>query len=105
MENILMKEGKFLLFGRLRIVFLEGGMTKEDQKRNEIFFNEILAKDEIDRLFDAKVLTNFKKYTDKRRRKVKDFNGGKKGKSLTYQIFIEPKGDILKQEINGNKIS
>ena len=42
---------------------LEGGQSKEDQKRKEIFFNEILAQDEIDRLFDPKVLTNFKRYT------------------------------------------
>jgi len=41
---------------------LEGGQTKEDTKRNELFWNEILAPDEIDRLFDLKVLTNFKKY-------------------------------------------
>lgn len=41
---------------------LEGGQTKEDTKRNEIFFNEILAPDEIDRLFEPKVLTNFKRY-------------------------------------------
>jgi adenine-specific DNA-methyltransferase len=41
---------------------LEGGQTKEDAKRDEIFWNEILAPDEIDRLLDPKVLTNFKKY-------------------------------------------
>lgn len=41
---------------------LEGGQTKEDQKRNEIFWNETLAPDEIDRLLAPKVLTNFKKY-------------------------------------------
>jgi adenine-specific DNA-methyltransferase len=41
---------------------LEGGQDKEDQKREEIFYNEILAPDEIDRLFDPKVLTNFKRY-------------------------------------------
>ena len=58
---------------------LEGGMTKEDQKRNEIFFNEILAKDEIDRLFDPKVLTNFKKYTAKGEEKVNDFNRTENG--------------------------
>jgi len=50
---------------------LEGGMTKEDQKRNEIFFNEILAKDEIDRLFDPKALVNWKRYTAKGEEKVK----------------------------------
>ncbi len=41
---------------------LEGGQDKEEQKRDEIFYNEILAPDEIDRLFDPKVLTNFKRY-------------------------------------------
>ena len=40
---------------------LEGGMTKEDQKRNEIFWNETLAPDEISRLFDPKVFTNAKR--------------------------------------------
>jgi len=41
---------------------LEGGQTKEDQKRKEIFWNETLAPDEIDRLFAPKTLGNFKKY-------------------------------------------
>ena len=51
---------------------LEGGMTKEDQKRNEIFFNEVLAKDEIDRLFDPKALVNWKRYTKDGEQKVKE---------------------------------
>jgi len=42
---------------------LEGGQTKEDQKRDEIFYNEILAPDEVDRLLYPKVLTNAKRYT------------------------------------------
>lgn len=41
---------------------LEGGQTKEDAKRNEVFWNEILAPDEINRLIEPKVLTNFKRY-------------------------------------------
>ncbi|MBU1754013.1 site-specific DNA-methyltransferase, partial [bacterium] len=41
---------------------LEGGQTKEDAKRDEIFWNETLAPDEIDRLLYPKVLTNFKRY-------------------------------------------
>ena len=41
---------------------LEGGQTKEDQKRDEIFWNETLAPDEIDRLLAPKVWTNFKQY-------------------------------------------
>ena len=42
---------------------LEGGQTKEDQKRSEIFYNETLAPDEVDTLLYPKVLTNAKRYT------------------------------------------
>lgn len=42
---------------------LEGGQTKEDQKRSEIFYNETLAPDEVDRLLYPKVLTKAKRYT------------------------------------------
>lgn len=42
---------------------LEGGQTKDDDKKKEIFYNDILSRDEIDRLFEPKVLTNIKKYT------------------------------------------
>ena len=42
---------------------LEGGQIKEDQKRSEIFYNETLAPDEVDRLLYPKVLTNAVKYT------------------------------------------
>lgn len=41
---------------------LEGGQTKDDAKRQEIFFNETLAPTEITRLLDDKVLTNFKRF-------------------------------------------
>lgn len=41
---------------------LEGGQTTEEIKRNEVFWNETLAPDQIDRLLAPKVLTNFKKY-------------------------------------------
>lgn len=41
---------------------LEGGQNIEDDKRNEIFWNETLAPDEIDRLLSAKAFTNWKKY-------------------------------------------
>jgi len=41
---------------------LEGGQSKEEDKREEIFFNEILAQDEITQLLEPKVLTNAKIY-------------------------------------------
>ena len=34
---------------------LEGGQTKEDQNRKEVFFNQMLAPDEVDRLLYPKV--------------------------------------------------
>lgn len=42
---------------------LEGGQTKEDQKRAEIFYNAVLAPDEVDRLLYPKVLSNAKRYS------------------------------------------
>ncbi|EGA9335888.1 TPA: site-specific DNA-methyltransferase, partial [Campylobacter jejuni] len=38
---------------------IKGGQSKDEQKTQEIFFNEILAHDEIDVLFDKKALQNF----------------------------------------------
>ncbi|MEI9908711.1 MAG: site-specific DNA-methyltransferase [Bacteroidota bacterium] len=53
---------------------LEGGQTKDDIKKNEIFWNEILAPEEIDRLFSKKAFTNFQSYTVKGKERVKDFS-------------------------------
>ncbi len=41
---------------------LEGGQTKEDAKRNEVFWSETLAPDEITRLTEPKALIGFKRY-------------------------------------------
>ena len=42
---------------------LEGGQTREDQKRQEIFYNSTLAPDEVDRLLYPKVLSQAKRYS------------------------------------------
>jgi adenine-specific DNA-methyltransferase len=52
---------------------LEGGMTKEDQKRDEIFWNETLAPDEISRLLDPKVFANAKRIDAKGEHKFDKF--------------------------------
>lgn len=64
------KDGEFLKNKNdIELVFpykdcvLEGGQTKEDQKRGEIFYNELLADDEVDKLLAPKVLVNAKRYT------------------------------------------
>ena len=53
---------------------LEGGQTKDDAKRKEIFFNETLAPTEINRLLDDKVLTNFKRYDESGEHEVEELN-------------------------------
>jgi adenine-specific DNA-methyltransferase len=58
---------------------LEGGMTKEDQKRDEIFWNEILAPDEISRLLDPKVFTNAKRIDKNGEHKFDRFRTDEKG--------------------------
>ena len=58
---------------------LEGGMTKEDQKRDEIFWNEILAPDEISRLLDPKVFTNAKRIDKNGEHKFDGFRTDDKG--------------------------
>lgn len=42
---------------------LEGGQDEEDQKREEVFYNETLAPDEVNRLLAPKVLGNAKRFT------------------------------------------
>ncbi len=58
---------------------LEGGMTKEDQKRDEIFWNETLAPDEISRLLDPKVFTNAKRIDKDGEHKLDGFRTDEKG--------------------------
>ena len=41
---------------------LEGGQTKEEAKRKEVFWNETLAPDEVNRLTEPKVFSHFKRY-------------------------------------------
>ena len=41
---------------------LEGGMTREDTKRDELFWNTTLAPDDITRLFEPKALTGFERW-------------------------------------------
>ncbi|TMS55172.1 site-specific DNA-methyltransferase [Acinetobacter lwoffii] len=66
----LTSEGKYLDYNSdvvldfpFKDCVLEGGMTKEEEAKNEIYYNEIIARDEIDRLFSPKVFTNTKRYT------------------------------------------
>jgi adenine-specific DNA-methyltransferase len=63
--DFIASSGKVTLVWPYKDCVLEGGQTKEDQKRDEIFWNETLAPDEIYRLFAPKVITNWKRIDSK----------------------------------------
>jgi adenine-specific DNA-methyltransferase len=74
-------DGKFLnqrnevaLVWPFKDCILEGGQSREEQKREEIFFNEILAQDEITQLLEPKVLTNAKLYDAEGEKTFEKFN-------------------------------
>jgi adenine-specific DNA-methyltransferase len=58
---------------------LEGGQSREEDKREEIFFNETLAQDEITQLLEPKVLTNVKRYNAKGEKPIDKFNRNEQG--------------------------
>lgn len=60
--DYLKEKGEVVLAWAYKDCVLEGGMEHEYEKRNEVFYSEILAPDEIDRLREPKVLTNFKRF-------------------------------------------
>ncbi|WP_441849086.1 DNA methyltransferase [Mesonia sp.] len=65
----LTSEGKYLKYNSDVVLdfphkdgILEGGMTEEDTGKDEVFYHNVLAKEEIDILLSPKVLTNIKKH-------------------------------------------
>lgn len=72
--------------------------------RKEIFFNEVLAQDEIDRLFEPKAFTAIKKYTIKGEEKLKRFTRDKDG-NITDNLIIKGNNLLalhsLKDEFKG----
>ena len=79
-------DGKFLdERGEVALVFpykdcvLEGGQTEEKDKPEEIFFNELIAQDEINRMFHPKVLTNWKRHTETGEREVTEIKRDENG--------------------------
>ena len=66
--KFLRERGEVVLAWPYKDCVLEGGQTKDEERRKEIFFNEVLAQDEINRLLDSKVLTNFRALHRQRRR-------------------------------------
>lgn len=80
---------------------LEGGQSREEDKREEIFFNEVLAQDEITQLLDDKVLTNAKRISNKGEKKFDTFNRNAQG-VITDNLIIKGNNLIALHSIEGN---
>ncbi len=83
---------------------LEGGQSREEDKREEIFFNEILAQDEITQLLEPKVLTNFKLIDKDGEKPLDQFNRNENG-TITDNLIIKGNNLLalhtLKEEFAG----
>ncbi|MGB4415326.1 MAG: site-specific DNA-methyltransferase [Paludibacter sp.] len=67
---------------------LEGGQSREEDKREEIFFNEILAQDEITQLLEPKVLTNAKRIDKDGEKPLDQFNRNE-NRTITDNLIIK----------------
>lgn len=104
-EGIFLRErGEVSLVWPYKDCVLEGGQIKEAEKRKEIFFNEILAQDEINRMFDPKVLTNWKRHTAEGEQDVADIQRDENG-TIRENLIIKGNNLIalhtLKQQFRG----
>src|SRR5574344_329851 len=83
---------------------LEGGQSREEDKREEIFFNEILAQDEITQLLEPKVLSNAKRVDKNGEKPLDQFNRNEKG-NITDNLIIKGNNLLalhtLKEEFAG----
>jgi adenine-specific DNA-methyltransferase len=83
---------------------LEGGQSREEDKREEIFFNEVLAQDEINQLLDPKVVTNAKIFTAEGEKAFEGFNRNEQG-TITDNLVIKGNNLLalhsLKEEFAG----
>ena len=102
--KFLRERGEVSLVWPYKDCVLEGGQTKEAEKRKEIFFNEILAQDEINRMFDPKVLTNWKRHTGEGEQDIGDIQRDENG-TIRENLIIKGNNLIalhtLKQQFRG----
>jgi len=83
---------------------LEGGQSREEDKRDEIFFNEILAQNEITQLLEPKVITNAKRFNSNGEGTLSNINCNENG-MITENIIIKGNNLLclhsLKQQFMG----
>ena len=87
-NKFLRERGEVSLVWPYKDCVLEGGQTRDEEKRQEIFFNELLAPDEINRMLDPKVLTNWKRHTAVGEENVENIQRDKNG-IILENLFIK----------------
>tara|TARA_B100000427_G_scaffold59537_1_gene46816 strand:- start:822 stop:2828 length:2007 start_codon:yes stop_codon:yes gene_type:complete len=72
-----------------------GRYEEKTAKRNEIFFNQILAHDEVDRLYDRKTFVNWKRFTKNSKKDGESVKEIKRDKTGLVQENLIIKGNNL----------
>lgn len=103
-DKYLKQRNEVALVWPFKDCILEGGQSREEDKREEIFFNEILAQDEITQLLEPKVLTNAKRFDTKGEKPLDQFNRNENG-TITDNLIIKGNNLLalhsLKEEFAG----
>ncbi len=93
-DDFLSERKEIVLSWPYKDCVLEGGQTKDENRRNEVFWNEVLAQDEIDRLLHPKAFTNFLKYNSEGKSIPKDISSSDnfiiKGNNLLVLHSLKP---------------
>jgi len=87
--KFLRERGEVSLVWPFKDCVLEGGQTTDEQKREEIFFNEVLAHDEINRLLDPKVLANWKRHTADGIKEVRDIKRDDESGTIRENMLVK----------------
>ena len=103
-NRFLRERGEVALVWPYKDCVLEGGQKRDEEKRQEIFFNELLAQDEINRMFDPKVLTNWKRHTVDGERNITEIQRDENG-TIRENLIIKGNNLIalhcLKEQFRG----
>ena len=78
-DEFIVKNQEVVLNWPYKDCILEGGMTKEEKGRDEIFWNEVIAPEHITRLKSPKAFMNGKRIDAKGTKQLKDFRRGQDG--------------------------
>lgn len=73
-HNLLTSSNEVSLVWPYKDCVLEGAQDKEDERRDEIFYNETLAPDEVTRLLAPKAFCNATRYTEEGEERLTEFD-------------------------------